>query len=73
MPPIPMNRMHRAISIRSRFGCSLRDALNGLEYGNDDEPTAIAYIKALNLAVATPKMTFDERVQYFKNVGDSNG
>jgi hypothetical protein len=40
-----------------------------LEYSNGDHETAIAYIKAKTLAVSTPKLTFDERVQYFKKIG----
>ncbi|HCL4480142.1 TPA: hypothetical protein N2D99_002228 [Clostridium botulinum] len=40
---------------------------HALEYSKGDEEIAIAYIKSKTLAVATPNLTFDERIQYFLN------
>jgi|GEM_PF-3036896 len=46
-------------------GCSPSDCRKALAYADGDVILAAAYLKAKGLAVATPGMTFDERVQWF--------
>lgn len=50
---------------REKTGCSLMESKAAMEYANGDEILAIAYLKAKSFAVATPCLTFDERVQKF--------
>lgn len=49
--------------LKEKTGCSLIDCKKALEYGEGDLDIAIAYLKAKGFAVATPKLTFDERVE----------
>lgn len=51
--------------LREKTGCGLIDCKKALEYGDGDFAIAIAYLKAKGFAVATPGLTFDERVKYF--------
>lgn len=51
--------------LREKTGCGLLDCKKALDYAKGNENIAIAYIKAKTLAVATPKLTFDERVKLF--------
>ena len=53
------------ISLREKTGMSVKECYNALTYGKGDVDMAIAYLKARSLAVATPKLTFDERVLMF--------
>lgn len=51
--------------LRNKTGVGLRLCKLALNYSEGNEKIAIAYIKAKTIAVATPKLTFDERVQLF--------
>lgn len=51
--------------LRTSYGVGYNLACEALEYANDDLTIAIAYIKAVTVAVATPNLTFDERVKSF--------
>lgn len=51
--------------LREETGCGLMECKKALEYGNGDFAIAIAYLKAKGFAVATPGLTFDERVKLF--------
>jgi translation elongation factor EF-Ts len=46
-------------------GMGLHNCAKAYEYANGDHDVAIAYLKATTLAVATPGLSFDERVQRF--------
>ena len=59
-----------AIELRNISHCPLAMCKKALEYTqehNGDDYMAIAYLKAKTLAVATPRLSFDERVQRFMN------
>lgn len=51
--------------LREHTGCSMMQCKSALEYSKGDLSLSIAYLKALTIAVATPNLTFDERVQFF--------
>lgn len=51
--------------LREDTGCSLTICKKAIEYSNGNYKIAVAYVKAKTLAVATPNMTFDERVKEF--------
>lgn len=51
--------------LRKETGCSLIDCKKAIDYADNNYLLAVAYIKAKTLAVNTPKLTFDERVQMF--------
>ena len=46
-------------------GCGKMQCKKALDYSKGNIDLAVAYLKAKNLAVATPNLTFDERVQRF--------
>ena len=46
-------------------GMGLHNCTKAYNYANGDHDIAIAYLKAKTLAVATPGLSFDERVQRF--------
>lgn len=52
--------------LREKTGVGLMLCKQAIDYAKGNEATAIAYIRAKTLAVATPKLTFDERVELFK-------
>lgn len=52
-------------ALREKTGCGMMDCKNALAYSKGDFDIAIAYLDAKHLAVATPNMTFDERVKSF--------
>jgi translation elongation factor EF-Ts len=51
--------------LREITGCSMTLCRDALDYSQGEINLAIAYLKAKTLAVATPKLNFDERVQCF--------
>lgn len=51
--------------LRNLTGCSMLLCKQALEYSNEDQELAIAYIRAKSYAVATKGLTFDERVKRF--------
>ena len=53
------------LALREKTGVGLLECKNAALYSNGDMDLAIAYLKAKTLAVATPKLSFDERVQQF--------
>ena len=55
--------------LREETGCTLSDARKAIQYAGDDKRLAIAYIRAISLAVATPSKSFDERVKLFYGKG----
>jgi hypothetical protein len=52
-------------TLRKKTGCSSSDCAKAVKYDPDDEKMQLAYLKAKTIAVATPGMTFDERVRHF--------
>ena len=46
-------------------GIGMHNCARAYDYANGDHDIAIAYLKAKTLAVATPGLSFDERVQRF--------
>ncbi len=52
-------------SLRAETGTSLKLCSDAYDYAKGDRKIALAYIKAKTLAVCTPGMTFDQRVQMF--------
>lgn len=54
------------LELRDKTGCGLILCKKAIEYSNGDEEIALAYIKAKTIAVATPNLSFDERVKLFK-------
>jgi translation elongation factor EF-Ts len=60
--------MMDAIELRNVSHCPLAMCKKAIEYAeehNGDDYMAIAYLKAKTLAVATPGLSFDERVRRF--------
>ena len=57
----------RILKLRDETGVGLRLCKEAIDYANGDYELEKAYIKAKTLAVATPKLTFDERVMLFKD------
>ena len=51
--------------LREKTGVGMMFCRKAIEYSNGNEKIAMAYIKAKTLAIATPKLTFDERVKIF--------
>lgn len=51
--------------LREKSGCGLTLCKQAIDYAKGDEKVALAYLKAKTLAVATPKITFNERVKLF--------
>jgi translation elongation factor EF-Ts len=51
--------------LHDKTGCDIMTCKKAVEYANGDEKLMLAYLKAKFIAVATPKMTFDERVRRF--------
>ena len=61
-------RMIDAVELKNISHCPLAMCKKALEYAqehNGDDYMAIAYLKAKTLAVATPNLSFDERVLRF--------
>lgn len=55
--------------LRQETGCGLIDCKKAINYSNNNYLLAVAYLKAKTLAVNTPKLNFDERVQlFYKNM-----
>ena len=46
-------------------GMGLHNCVKAYNYANGNHDIAIAYLKAKTMAVATPGLSFDERVQRF--------
>lgn len=46
----------------------MKESKNAAVYAKGDKRLAVAYAKARTLAVATPGMSFEERVQHFYNL-----
>lgn len=46
-------------------GCSLANCKDAWLYSKGNYDLAVAYLKAKGIAIATPGLTFDERVQRF--------
>jgi translation elongation factor EF-Ts len=59
------NRASDIKKLRGETGIGLGLCSEAYDYANCDHDVAIAYLKAKTLAVATPGMSFDERVQWF--------
>lgn len=55
------------LELRNKTGSGMMECKRALEYARDhhDERLAMAYLRARTLAVATPGLTFDERVLSF--------
>ena len=51
--------------LREFTGMGTYNCSKAYDYANGDFDTAVAYLKAKTLAVATPDLSFDERVQRF--------
>lgn len=51
-----------------QLGISMKESKNAAVYAKGDKRLAVAYAKARTLAVATPGMNFEERVQHFYNL-----
>lgn len=51
--------------LSAETGIGMRNCTKAYDYANGDHDIAIAYLKAKTLAVATPGLSFDERVQRF--------
>ncbi|HMM31192.1 MAG TPA: hypothetical protein PKB13_05355 [Clostridia bacterium] len=51
--------------LRNSTGCGLAQCKKAVDYARGDRKMAIAYLKAISFAVATPGLTFDERVKRF--------
>lgn len=51
--------------LSAETGIGLHNCTKAYNYANGDHDLAIAYLKAKTLAVATPGLSFDERVQRF--------
>lgn len=51
--------------LHEKTGVAISICSEALEYANGNQELAIAYTKAKTLAVATPNMTFDERIKSF--------
>ena len=49
-------------------GMGLHNCAKAYNYADGDHGLAIAYLKAKTLAVATPGLSFDERVQRFLRI-----
>lgn len=47
------------------YGVGYNLACEALEYAEGNLDIALAYIKAITVVVATPNLTFDERVKFF--------
>jgi hypothetical protein len=58
-------RLEKAKQLSVETGMDLRSCDKAYDYSNGDHDLAIAYLKAKTLAVATPGLSFDERVQLF--------
>lgn len=58
-------RLEKAKALSAETGIGLRNCAKAYDYANGDHDIAIAYLKAKTLAVATPGLSFDERVQRF--------
>lgn len=58
--------------LHEKTGVAFDMCAKALEYANGNQEVAIAYIKAKTLAVATPNLTFEERVKSFLQEGKSN-
>lgn len=56
-------QMAKELSVETGMG--LRNCAKAYDYANGDHDIAVAYLKAKTLAVATPGLSFDERVQRF--------
>jgi translation elongation factor EF-Ts len=54
-------------------GMGMHNCAKAYEYANGDHDLAVAYLKAKTLAVATPGLNFDERVQFFLRKEHVNG
>jgi translation elongation factor EF-Ts len=52
-------------SLREKTGCGLNMCAVAIKYGKGDLNIAIAYLDAKSLTVATPGLSFDERVNAF--------
>ena len=51
--------------LREKTGCGMFLCKQALDYAKGDGRVAIAYLKAKSYAVATPNISFDERVKLF--------
>ena len=61
-----MADLQEVLSLRGKTGASLRDCKRAIDYAKmHDKCTPIGYLKAIGYAVATPEMTFEERVRLF--------
>ena len=58
-------RLKKAKELSAETGIGLRNCVKAYDYANGDHDIAVAYLKAKTLAVATPGLSFDERVQRF--------
>lgn len=54
--------------LRNKTGCGLQQCKEALEYSfTHENTTPIGYLRAKGLAVATPNMTFEQRVVMFSD------
>lgn len=61
-----MNVVSECLSLRNKTGAGLQDCKKAIEYSEAHEGcTPIGYLKAKGLAVATPGMSFEDRVKKF--------
>lgn len=54
--------------LNTETGMGLHNCTKAYDYANGDHDLAIAYLKAKTLAVATPGLSFDERVRRFLEI-----
>lgn len=62
---VDVARIKAIKELRERTGCGMAMCGRAYDYAKGDEKISIAYVRAKGLAVATPGLTFDERVQRF--------
>lgn len=53
--------------LKAATQCSIVICKEAMEYANGDYSLALAYIKAKTCAIATPGLTFHERISRFYN------
>lgn len=64
-----MTDIEKVKLLREKTGIGLMQCAEAVKYGKGDLNMAVAYLQASSLAVATPGLSFDERVKHFLNEG----
>ena len=61
-----MTKVEQIKILRDTTGCSLYNCRCAVDFSSThNDCTPVGYLKAITLAVATPTLTFEERVQKF--------